>query len=679
MYERNAIILERYFDKIFGYNLKNNIKVNFNNYCELVEIQEKYKNITEEEEETIIDYDLIANKIREIQMKQQSLYKENTQYHQQRESIFDNIDEDVNSIQRKFDIVNQNIQEIESQIKENGSNFISAVAEFNEKSSTRSRCGTNRRTIEFEYNNMLNETLDNYRNIDVNIEQRAKKFIESDNVDTQEELKKIIQENGKKERIPFNEDAIYQAIKLSIDIQKRETDILINAYEKTNKLFAEIKSGKLKIDMHKKVIVDSKSKQEFLLAVKEYLVQFLDNERLASVNGENEYNQLMKEACKNLSDDLTQINNLYTLLIKEISKKATKKMYNEMYKIEYLDELKKKSEDFENQIKKLKLPVTIINPNYWRIEGMEKIYDIFGKCVTENYNRDLSEFIISNSGEEDGEEDADTSDYMEKKNVDIVNEQIKTNNQNTKSQIEDEQPETQKEEDKELNDVKREIDKKIDLILGLKKEDNFDDLDARENNEEYDEEIYNELDDFSADDENENWDIDEENIEDDSEENFDTEDENIDWDEDEVNIDNNDEWNEQQEDEYDSEQYDEENEEENENLEVSDDVDFIWNVNGDGKNDKDEFTNEKENYENRNNKENDDDEDDYDDDYQLQDADSENADYDIWGNNISKKNKSGKHKKENNKNNADWGDEFVNIASNQKEKKKKGFFNKFMK
>ena len=28
MYERNAIVLERYFNQMFGYNMKNNIKIN---------------------------------------------------------------------------------------------------------------------------------------------------------------------------------------------------------------------------------------------------------------------------------------------------------------------------------------------------------------------------------------------------------------------------------------------------------------------------------------------------------------------------------------------------------------------------------------------------------------------------------------------------------------------------
>ena len=43
MYERNAIVLERYFNQMFGYNMKNNIKTNFKDYCELVEYFEKYR------------------------------------------------------------------------------------------------------------------------------------------------------------------------------------------------------------------------------------------------------------------------------------------------------------------------------------------------------------------------------------------------------------------------------------------------------------------------------------------------------------------------------------------------------------------------------------------------------------------------------------------------------------
>ena len=45
MYERNAIVLERYFDSAFGYDRKNNLKTNFAEYSELVKCLEEYKNV----------------------------------------------------------------------------------------------------------------------------------------------------------------------------------------------------------------------------------------------------------------------------------------------------------------------------------------------------------------------------------------------------------------------------------------------------------------------------------------------------------------------------------------------------------------------------------------------------------------------------------------------------------
>ena len=75
MYERNAIVLERYFNQMFGYNMKNNIKTNFKNYCELVDCFEKYRDISDEEDSIMQEYDLIANRIREVQKKQEILSK----------------------------------------------------------------------------------------------------------------------------------------------------------------------------------------------------------------------------------------------------------------------------------------------------------------------------------------------------------------------------------------------------------------------------------------------------------------------------------------------------------------------------------------------------------------------------------------------------------------------------
>ena len=705
MYERNAIILERYFDKMFGYNLKNNIKTNFLNYCDLIDVSEKYKNITEEEEEIIIEYDIIANRIREIQKAQEELKKKNEKLQSQREELFENIDEDSDSIQKKFEEVNDDIVNLDNEIKENAMKFVNVIAEFNDKTLNRNKCGKNRRETEAEYNRILNNTLDNYRNIDVNVINKAKQFPESDTTAIEKELKKIMQENGEKEKIPFNKEVIEQAIKLSIDIQRKETEILANAYEKTNKVFIEIKNNKLKLDLHRRIIVDSKSKQEFVLAIKEYLVEFLDNERLASVNGEDEYNKLMKEACKNLNSDLVQINNLYTLLVKEISRKITKKSYIELYKIEYLKDLKKKAEEFENEIKKLRLPVAIINPNYWRVEGMKKIYDVFHKCVTENYGRDLSEFMPL----DDDSDSSDADDEEKASNIRINNEKENNHNNKLKELNSDKGEENKEDEKKEQDSVKSEIDRKIDMILGLNSENqikkhtgnNSEQTDVEEQDDDIDEDIeygekevdeddYDELESID----NDEWDEENEDFQDNEDEEQDEYDDNdnseFDFQEKKnYNADDDDEWDEEEfeyDDETDEDDANRKVDLENETEDYEDDEEIFEDYE-DEDIDNDKFNSElmetkksNRNMKKKNNKQKKLDReefDEYEDNFEIQDNELEDVDYDIWGNTISKKSKEKDKKKNKNNEGADWGNEFINI--DKKEKKKKGFFNKFIK
>ena len=516
MYERNAIILERYFNEMFGYNTKNNIKNNFTNYSELVECLEKYKNISEEEDTIMQEYDMIANKIRGIQKTQESLNKKNNKLQEERAEIFQNIDESAEEIQKKINTINNNIQRVNADIEENANNFVEVIAEFNEKSAVRTKCGRSRRDVESDYNRRLKETMENYEKIDVNLEKKAKQFKELETEEIEKELQDKIEKNGEKEKIPFNKEVVVKAIAICIDIQKRETEILATVYDKTNKLFSEIKNNLVKIEKHKKIIKDSKSKLEFVSAIKEYLVQFLDNERLTAVNGEEEHDKLMKDACKNLDEDLVQINNLYTLLLKEISKKITKKSYSELYNFEYLKELENKAEEFDKQIRKLKLPVTIINPNYWRIEGMKKIYDIFYNCVTEVYGRDLSEYMPVENITEDYDEE-DDEEFEEE----IIEEPKKaTNNKKTKSKNE-------KKEEKE------EIDKQVDMILGFSDEEDEDDEDWEDDddeevdNDDWDENDEEDDDWDDEDDEDYDWD-EEEELEEDNEEEED-EDDDDDW------------------------------------------------------------------------------------------------------------------------------------------------------
>ena len=180
MYERNAIVLDRIFNQMFGYNMKNNIRTNFNDYSELVDSLEKYKNIAEEEENIIQEYDSIANRIREIQKAQENLDRKNLKMQEERANIFQNIGDNSGVIQKKLDSINSNIENLNKDIKENAQQFVNVVSQFNEKSSVRTSCGKTRRNLEGEYNKKLNETLDHYQNIDIDFERKAKQFIDKE-------------------------------------------------------------------------------------------------------------------------------------------------------------------------------------------------------------------------------------------------------------------------------------------------------------------------------------------------------------------------------------------------------------------------------------------------------------------------------------------------------------------
>ena len=679
MYERNAIVLERYFDKILGYNMKCNIKTNFFEYKEMVECLEKYKDVSEDEESIMQEYDLTANKIREIQRIQENLYKKNNKLQIERNEIFQNIDDNASVIQKKMENINDALDAVNREICENANSFIDIVREFSEKTETRQTCGKSRRNIENDYNTKLNKILDDYQEIDLEYERKAKQFIELDTGKIETELKDKIIKNGENEKIPFNDEVITKAICLGVDIQKREAEILANIYEKTNRLFTEIKNNNVKLSKHKKSIKDANSKMLFISAIKEYLFQFLDNERLTAVNGEEEHAKLMSDACKNLDEDLIQINNLYTLLLKEISKKITKKSYPELYKREYLEELERKAEEFDKQIKKLNLTVTIINPNYWRIEGMKKIYTTFDKCVTEEYGRDLSEFL--NEPKEDDEIEEDYEDVVNENEEEINEEKLESE---------------KKDEEKDSNDqstkdsVKAELDRKIDMILGfdnsiLKKGKN---LQEEDDDDDFEDEIEDDKFGFRWDginDDEEDEEDDDDNIID--EEDDDEEDSIIDEEDDDDSIieeeDDDDSIIEEDEDNI-IEKEDDDEIEEDEIGEDQEDIEYTELKDDEQEDNNYEFKQEnlKKSIEKTSNNEDIEEINDTEDDWEKSNIKLEWNDEDEFEKEKTSKNeKIEEEGNENKEKEESWEDEFVKIdkKSKDKKKKKRGFFDKFKK
>lgn len=511
MYERNAIVLERYFAKLFGYDEKNNIKSNYNNYAELVEKLEKYQEAAQEEDKVIAEYDSIIGKIQNIQKKQENLYKKNAKLLENRNSIFENIDENVETLRKKLEKIEDETIANNEEMKINGEDFINELNQFNEKSENRNLCSRNRRIVESNFQKKLKETVNDISGIDGEKVDIIKNFFKAEN-NISEEIETKVMKNGEKEKIPFDINVIKKAIDIQTEIENKQTEILCTAYDKTNKLLSEIKNDTIKLDKHKKLIKDSDSKLKFLNAMKEYLTLFLDNERLNVVGGQKEHKKLMEAACENLEEDFAQIKNLYTLLTKEIAGKVTKKMYKELYHPEYLYDLEEQEKEFESSISRLNVLGTVIYPDYWRIQGMQKIFETFKDSVQNVYQRDLSEYepvtVYEEITENEEEEDIDSYD-VDFDEVDSSDEEIET---------------------------KEEKDKEIDEILGFY---NFDKdiIEEQDDEDEDEEEEIDEIEDFDGEDE-EDDDIEDEDYEygfdedDDGYDDIDFDDEDEDFDDD---------------------------------------------------------------------------------------------------------------------------------------------------
>lgn len=401
MYERNAIILERYLNKVFGQNKDTSIKAAHNIYQEILEEMEKYQIVTEEEEKVIEEFDDIAKQMQSIQKKQESLYLDTVEREEEREKLFNDFDQEPSIIERKLIKIEKIVLENEKDQQEIREEYIELLKRFVEKQKERNKCSKTRRTAETNHMKVLNETVQQIEAIDLLTVKRVKDFSSMENSNLSQTLNKVMTENGKNEKIKFDADVIKKAAQARIDIAKKEAECYMSAYEKLKRLMTEVEGGSLKLDKYQKVEKDITIKIKFLEAEKDYVVSFLDNERMTSMNGEKVHKEMMQEACKNFDKDIIQIDNLYDLISKEMQGKATKKAYKELYNSTYLQDIEQTEKTFKQEVNTIRANIgTIINTNYWRIEGIKNIYEVFNKEIEEKYERDLSEFMPEEKEEE---------------------------------------------------------------------------------------------------------------------------------------------------------------------------------------------------------------------------------------------------------------------------------------
>lgn len=411
MYERSAIVLERYFENLLEYRREGNLRDNFYFYCELVEKLEKYQVNYQKEFIAIQDYNETLKKIKTIQATQEKLYKRSAKLEYNRNLLFNNLDSKVEEIEKCIEKIETEVDKNNEDMKNVREALIATLGEFNEKKFELSKCKRYKKMAENDYNEVYEKARANFDAIDQENVAAIKLFSKFDDT---ENIIATLQENGSGEKIPFNEGVIESATIFGLDIAKKEAASYLTIYDKMVKLMADIDAGSAKIELHKKYLKNEKAKIDFIIAVKEYMTQFLDYERMTIIHGRKSHNRLMSEACENFNADVVQINNLFELLLRETANKATKKAYKELYNQSYLTEIREKEEKFKKEKNRVNLnTATLINSNYWRIEGVRGIYTVFYKNVSEVFGRDVEEFDIPKEFDENVSDDSDDYDGEE--------------------------------------------------------------------------------------------------------------------------------------------------------------------------------------------------------------------------------------------------------------------------
>ena len=137
MYERSAIVLEKNFNTILGFDKKPNLKTIYKDYKEITEEIQKYQSILEEEDKVINEFDETANEIRKIQQEQKRLYKSNIKLEEDRNQLFDNLEDEPEVIEKKLLKIETTVSENNQKLEEIREKYIKTITEFEQKQQDR--------------------------------------------------------------------------------------------------------------------------------------------------------------------------------------------------------------------------------------------------------------------------------------------------------------------------------------------------------------------------------------------------------------------------------------------------------------------------------------------------------------------------------------------------------------
>lgn len=515
MYERSAIVLERYMERILKFNKNYNLKKNNENYKELINEIENYQKVTEKELEIIQEFDDTAKEIENLQQEQEKLYKANQKLEDERAQLFTELGEEAEVLEIKLKKIETLLEKNNEKLKEIRVEFVKYLTDFSKKQKNRNKCEKARRIGEANHIGYIKKMNTEFDELDVKDVVCLKDFINFEKEPIKQEVLDIMIKNGKSERVAFNEEVLKRAIKVRIDIAEKEADCYILVYDKMKKLLAEQDSEAIRLNKYKKVLRDTSVKLAFLNAEREYIVGFLDYERMTAISGTNVHKKMMIEACHNFELDIMQIEKLYELILRETTNRSTKKGYNQLYNKTYLKNIEDKEKNFEQEVNNVNISMgTVINSNYWRIEGIKNIYNVFQEEVSQNFNRDLSEYKMEEAeAEEEMQETKETkklekiASYAKDKKEE-QEEHYKQFKYDEHGEYDEYDYDDMEEEEVEINQYDEDADDyeeyqyKID-DYNFKKEDN-DDYEEEDYEDEYEEEVIYE-DNYEEDEEEDNY------------------------------------------------------------------------------------------------------------------------------------------------------------------------------
>ncbi len=485
MYERSAIVLERYLEKLLKFDKTYNLKKNNENYNILISEIENYQIMTNKETKVIQEFDDAVAKIEGLQQEQERLCKTNMKLESDRVQYFKDLGEDAQVLDGKFKRIEIALDKNNGQLKEIREEFVKQLNDFSQKQKDRNKCDKAKRIGEAKHIEYIKRMHEEFEQINIKDVVEMKDFITSEKEHIKQDVLLIMSKNGKSERIAFDQDVLRKAINTRIDIAEKEADCYTSVYDKMKKILAETDNETIRLNKYKKTLRDTSVKLAFLDAVKDYIVSFLDYERMTAINGAKAHKKMMVEACNNFERDMIQIRNLYELILKEAATRSTKKAYKELYNKTYLRNIEDKEKNFEQEVNNVNISMgTVINSNYWRIEGIKNIYNVFQKEVSEKFDRDLSEFRID---EEEIELESAQVTIQESYYAKTENNKNTTKNKRKVVQIvEDEEDEVHEEEKNDiLYNIDYEEDKEIESYYDNEEEDKENYYDSEEHEEEY--------------------------------------------------------------------------------------------------------------------------------------------------------------------------------------------------